>query len=115
MKWMLHKKMHTYLCEIRKPEQSPSFWIAPLLLRTTKAKQSRYTPWWRMEERKYSSYSFLTSALGGVSGQRHAQAALCPGERTPITHCTGGWVGLRAGLNTGSRKNPLPLPGIEPR
>jgi hypothetical protein len=50
-------------------------------------------------ERRYSSYSFLTSALGGVSGQRHAPAALCPGERAPVTHCTGGWVGLRAGLD----------------
>jgi hypothetical protein len=36
----------------------------------------------------------------GVSGQRHAPAALCAGERTPGTHCTGGWVGLRAGLDT---------------
>jgi hypothetical protein len=32
-----------------------------------------------------------------VSGQRHALARLCPGERTPGTHCTGSWVGLRAG------------------
>jgi hypothetical protein len=52
-----------------------------------------------------------------VSGQRHAPAALYPGERTPGTHCTGSWVGLRAGLDTEVRgkKNPLPLPGIEPR
>jgi hypothetical protein len=35
-----------------------------------------------------------------VSGQRHATAALCPGERTPGTHCTGGWVGPRTGLDT---------------
>jgi hypothetical protein len=35
-----------------------------------------------------------------VSGQRHAPAALCPGERTPGTHCTGGSVGPRAGLDT---------------
>jgi hypothetical protein len=35
------------------------------------------------EDRMYSSYSFLTSVLDGVSGQRHAPAALCPGERTP--------------------------------
>jgi hypothetical protein len=41
-----------------------------------------------------SSYSFLTSALDGVSGQ------LYPCERTPGTHRTGGWVGLRAGLGT---------------
>jgi hypothetical protein len=51
-------------------------------------------------ERRYSSYSFMTSALDGVSGQLHAPAALCPRERTPSTHCTGGWVGLRAGLDT---------------
>jgi hypothetical protein len=36
----------------------------------------------------------------GVSGQRHAPFALCTGEKTPGTHCTGGWVGLRAGLDT---------------
>jgi hypothetical protein len=68
-----------------------------------KAKQSRYTPWWRLGGEEYSAYSFLTSALeggGGLRGQRHAPAALCPGERTPGTHCTGGWVGLRAGLDT---------------
>jgi hypothetical protein len=34
-----------------------------------------------------------------VSGQRHAPAALCFGERTPGTHYTRGWVGLRAGLD----------------
>ena len=34
----------------------------------------------------------------GVRGQRHAPAALYPRER-PGTHCTGGWVGLRAGLD----------------
>jgi hypothetical protein len=36
----------------------------------------------------------------GVSGQRHTSAALCTGERTPGFHCTGSWVGLRAGLDT---------------
>jgi hypothetical protein len=36
----------------------------------------------------------------GVSGQRHAPAALYPGERTPGTHWTGGWMSLRAGLDT---------------
>jgi hypothetical protein len=67
-------------------------------------------------ERRYSSYSFLTSALDGVSGQRHAPAAFYPGERTPGTHCTGYWVGPRAGLDTEvRRKILLPLPGIEPR
>jgi hypothetical protein len=41
----------------------------------------------------------------GVSGQRHASAALCPGERTPGTHCTGGLVDPRAGLDTEARGN----------
>jgi hypothetical protein len=36
----------------------------------------------------------------GVSGQRHAPTALYPRGRTPGTHWIGGWVGLRAGLDT---------------
>jgi hypothetical protein len=44
---------------------------------------------------RYSSYSFLTSALEGVSGQRYA-----PGKGSPATHCTSGWVGPRASLDT---------------
>jgi hypothetical protein len=36
----------------------------------------------------------------GVSGQRHAPTALYPrGKDPPGTHCTGGWVGPRAGLD----------------
>jgi hypothetical protein len=73
------------------------------LLFTKKAKQSRYTPWWHLGEGRYSFYSFFTSAVDGVSSQRHAPAALCPWERTPGTHCTWCWVGLRAGLDTGVR------------
>jgi hypothetical protein len=39
-----------------------------------------------------------------------------PGERTPGTHCTGDWVGPRAGLDTESRGKILsPLSRIEPR
>jgi hypothetical protein len=34
----------------------------------------------------------------GVGGQLHAPAALPPGKR-PGTHCIGGWVGPRAGLD----------------
>jgi hypothetical protein len=49
----------------------------------------------------YSSYLFKTSALDGVSGQRHALVALYPrGKDHPRTHCTGDWVGPRAGLDT---------------
>jgi hypothetical protein len=35
----------------------------------------------------------------GVSGQRHAPVALCPGEMTPGTHWTVGWEGPRSGLD----------------
>jgi len=45
----------------------------------------------------------------GVSGQRHAPAALYPRERTPGTHWIGGWVGLRAGLDTEAREKILCL------
>jgi len=45
-----------------------------------------------------------------VSGQQHAPAALHPRERTG-THCTGGWVGPRAGLD--GRKISS-LPGFDP-
>jgi hypothetical protein len=50
---------------------------------------------------EYSSYSFITWALDGFkwSASRPGRA-LPPGEMTPGTHCTGGWVGPRAGLDT---------------
>jgi hypothetical protein len=62
------------------------------------------------EEKQYSSYSFVTSALDGVSGQRHGPAALYPryaGDRR-----LGGTLNLPR--HGGWRKNALPLPGIEP-
>jgi hypothetical protein len=45
----------------------------------------------------------------GVSGQRHAPAAFQPRGKDPGTHCTGGWVGPRAGLNTEARGKSLCL------
>jgi hypothetical protein len=57
-------------------------------------KQSHYTPWRYLGERRYSFYSFLTSALDGVSGQRHAPAALLPpgkGPPVPIVQ-EAGWA-----------------------
>jgi len=41
-----------------------------------------------------------------VRGQRHAPAAPYPQER-PGTHCTGGWVGLRAGLDMYGKFRPI--------
>ena len=46
-------------------------------------------------------------ALEGVRGQRHAPTALYPRER-PGTHCTGGWVGPRAGLVRCVKSRPPP-------
>jgi hypothetical protein len=38
-----------------------------------------------------------------VSGQQHVPTALYPQER-PGTHCTGGWVGSRASLDSGKSR-----------
>jgi len=48
----------------------------------------------------------------GVGGQRHAPSALPPRKR-PGTHCTGGLVGPRAGLDGCGKSHP-PL-GFDPR
>jgi hypothetical protein len=45
----------------------------------------------------------------GVSGQHHALAVLYPQGKTPGTHCTGGWVGPRAGLYAEARRKILCL------
>ena len=42
---------------------------------------------------------------GTMSGQQHAPAALYPRERLG-THFTGGWVGLRAGLDRCGKSHP---------
>ena len=47
----------------------------------------------------------LTSALDGVDGQRHVPAALPLGKR-PGTHCIGGWMGPRAGLEGCGKSHP---------
>jgi hypothetical protein len=54
-------------------------------------------------ERKYSSYSFLTSALDGVSGQRHAPVLSLPTEKDHRYPLDRRLVGLRAGLDTEAR------------
>jgi hypothetical protein len=47
--------------------------------------------------------------LDAVSGQRYAPAAFYPRERTPGSHCRGGWVSPRAGVDTENRgKVPAP-------
>ena len=47
-----------------------------------------------------------------MRGQRHAPAALYSRERRG-THCTGGWVGHRAGVDRCRKSRPPP--GFDPR
>ena len=54
----------------------------------------------------------MTTTLEGSEGSRHAPAARYPWER-PGTHCTGGWVGPRAGLDRCGKSRPPP--GFDPR
>jgi hypothetical protein len=51
-------------------------------------------------DRRYSSYSFTTSALDEGEWLASRLGRALPRGRTPCTHCTGGWVGPRAGLDT---------------
>jgi hypothetical protein len=43
----------------------------------------------------------------GVSGQRHAPAALYLWEKTPGTHWIEGWMGLRSDLDSEAREKIL--------
>jgi len=58
-------------------------------------------------------YSFLVTVLEGVMGQRHAPATFYPREG-PGTHCTGVWLGSRAGVDSCRKFRPHP-PGFDPR
>jgi hypothetical protein len=81
-----------------------------------KLKLSHYTPRRRLGESRYSSYSFLTSALdeGEWSASRLGRAlAREKDPRYPLYRRLGG-PQSRSG-HKDWRKNPLPLPGIEPR
>jgi hypothetical protein len=74
----------------------------------TKAKLSRYTPWRRLRGEKL--YALLTSALDG--GERSASRpgrTLDSAKGPPCTHWTGGWLGLRTGLDTEARGKILCL------
>jgi hypothetical protein len=58
-------------------------------------------------------------AMKALGGERsiaptHSQPRprFSPGERTPGTHCTGGWVGPRAGLDTEATGNVMSYPRV---
>jgi hypothetical protein len=70
---------------------------------------SRYRHESNKGERRFISYSFLTSALDGSEwSASRSYRALSPGV-DPGTHWIGGWVGLRAGLHTEATERILCL------
>jgi hypothetical protein len=65
-----------------------------LILQTILKNQSHYTPRRAWEERRYSSYSFSTSALdGGEWSASRPGRALAPGKGPPVpTVQEAGWA-----------------------
>jgi hypothetical protein len=106
---------HTYNVSV-----DATVWITEnvSLNKLLKVKQSRYTPWGCLGG---EVILLLLIHDHGTRGEGEWSASrpgprFNPGERTPGTHCKGGWVGPRAGLDTEARGKMLsPLPGIEPR
>jgi hypothetical protein len=66
-----------------------------------KVKQSRYTPWRRLGGEGYISNSFLTLTLDGGEWSASRPGRALALEKGPLVPIVGGWVGLRAGLDTG--------------
>jgi hypothetical protein len=75
-------------------------------------KQSRYRPGVAQKVGGGIALLFHDHGTRRGSGQQHAPAVLYPRKR-PGTHCTGGWVGPRAGLDRygKSRPNQDSIPG----
>jgi hypothetical protein len=64
----------------------------------------------------YSSYSCMTSALDGVSGQSHPGHALSPGKGPPVPIVQeAGWAPEPVWTQTLEGKSLASLPGIKPR
>jgi hypothetical protein len=56
---------------------------------------------------------FLTSALAGGEWSASRPCRFTPGERASGTHCIGGWVRPRAGVDDIEKSTFLTLPGLE--
>jgi hypothetical protein len=76
------------------------FWVLCLAKRCARLRKGKAVPQHTYgstgEERRYSSYSFTTSALldGDEWSVSRPGRALAPGKEPHGTHCAGGWVGL---------------------
>jgi hypothetical protein len=57
----------------------------------------------------------LTSALDGLSAQRHDPAELYPRGKDPRYPLIGGWVSVRAGLDTETNEGVLNLEFTDPQ
>jgi hypothetical protein len=100
------------LRQFQMTEHTPAVWTVVLAEIKTKVKLSRNRYASVEGESKGNSHLFLTSALDGASGQRHAPAALYLQEWTLGTHCIGGWV---AGLDTqATGKKSSASAGVQP-
>jgi hypothetical protein len=63
----------------------------------------------------YSLTILLNSALDGGEWSASRPGRVTAGETAHCTHCMGGCVDHRAGLNAMEKRKILPLPGIEPQ
>jgi hypothetical protein len=120
--WQVHTEAHiknTSQGGIQNPTKTTMEKSGNIYTHSTKYLKEKSSPATRhggaWGERRYSS-SFTTLALdGGKWSASRPGRAFTPGERTPGTHCTGGWVGPRAGLDTEARGKILfPCRGSNP-
>jgi hypothetical protein len=58
-------------------------------------------------------YLFLTSAIVGDEWLASRPSSFTPGERTPGTHCLGGLVDPKTGLDDVERRKIVPSPEFE--
>jgi hypothetical protein len=77
---------------------------------TKKLKLSHYMPWRRLEgEEVQLLLNIDLSTRWGWGVSIMPWPSFSPGEKTPGSHCTGEWVGPRAGLHTEARKKSFHL------
>jgi hypothetical protein len=93
-----HSEMKTEVSDVSRVQSTPIFWQRIKTKWRNKKRiynvKGKAVSQHTMEVQRYSSYSFPTSALDGVSGQCHAQVVLYPpGKDPPVpTLQEAGWT-----------------------